>query len=151
MRPDVIVMAPPDFDEDASFGAAAEPFHVQAFVAELAVEALVVAVLPRLARIDQGGVDLRFGEPFQDRLTHELGSVVRAQEHRRAAHANQAGEYFDDARGADTARHVDRKALTRELVDDGEAFELLPIGAGVVDKIVGPYLIGTARRQRTRP
>ena len=39
MRPYVIVMAPPDFDEDSSFGAAAEPFHAQAFVAELAVEA----------------------------------------------------------------------------------------------------------------
>lgn len=51
MRPHVIVMAPPDFDEDTSFGAAAEPFHAQAFIAELAVEALVIAVLPRLAGI----------------------------------------------------------------------------------------------------
>ena len=75
MRPHVIVMAPPDFDEDARFGAAAKPFHAQALVAELAVEALVVAVLPRLAGIDQGGVDLRFGEPFQDRLAHELGPL----------------------------------------------------------------------------
>src|SRR6266508_653430 len=75
MRPDVIVMAPPDFDEDASFGAAAEPFHVQAFVAELAVEALVIAVLPRLAGIDQGGVDLRFGEPFQMALLTNSGPL----------------------------------------------------------------------------
>ena len=29
MRPHVIVMAPPDFNEDASFAAAAKPFHVQ--------------------------------------------------------------------------------------------------------------------------
>jgi hypothetical protein len=32
MWPHVIVMAPPDFDQDASFGTAAEPFHAQAFV-----------------------------------------------------------------------------------------------------------------------
>jgi len=39
MRSHFIVMASPDFDEDASFGAATKPFHAQAFVAELAVEA----------------------------------------------------------------------------------------------------------------
>ena len=44
MRPHVIVMAPPDFDEDAGFDAAAKPFHAQAFVAELAVEALDVRI-----------------------------------------------------------------------------------------------------------
>ena len=70
MRPHDIVMTPPDFDEDACFGAAAKPFHAQAFVTELAVEALVIAVLPRLAGIDQGGVDLCSGEPFQNSLAN---------------------------------------------------------------------------------
>ena len=58
MWPYSIVMPTPDFDQDARFDAVAKPFHVQALVAEFAVEALVVAVLPRLARIDQGSVDL---------------------------------------------------------------------------------------------
>ena len=35
----------------------ARPFERQALVAELAVEALVVAVLPGFVGIDQGGVD----------------------------------------------------------------------------------------------
>jgi len=150
MRPYVIVMAPPDFDEDSSFGAAAEPFHAQAFVAELAVEALVVAVLPRLAWIDQRGVDLRLGEPLQDRLAHELGAIVRAQERRRTVRADQSGEHVDHAGGADAARHVDGMALPRELVDDGQTFDLPPVGTGIVNEVVGPYLVRTPCGQWTR-
>ena len=41
MWPDSIVMWAPDFDEDARLNAVAKPFHAQALVAELAVEAFV--------------------------------------------------------------------------------------------------------------
>ena len=58
MWPHCIVMATPDFDEDESFAAAAEPLQVQALIAQLAVEALVGAVLPGFARIDEGGLDV---------------------------------------------------------------------------------------------
>ena len=97
MRPHVIVMASPDFDEYSSVSAAAEPLHAQAFIPELAVEALVGSVLPGLAGIDQRGVDLRFSEPFQNRFAHELRAVVGAPEQRRAARADQTREYVDDA------------------------------------------------------
>ena len=82
MRPHGIVMAPSDFDVDAGFGATAKSFHAQAFVTELAIEAVVIAVLPRLAGIDQGGVDLCSGEPFQNGLADELRAVVGEQKRR---------------------------------------------------------------------
>jgi hypothetical protein len=63
MRPHIIAMPTPDFDEHAGFGAATETLHAQALIAELAVEAFVGAVLPRFAGIDQGGVDLGLREP----------------------------------------------------------------------------------------
>ena len=80
MRPYVIVMTPPDFDEDACFGATAKPLHAQAFVAELAVEALIGAVLPRVSGIDQRSVDLRLGELLKDHLAHEFRAILRAQD-----------------------------------------------------------------------
>jgi len=151
MRSDFIVMPPPDFDEDTGFDPVAKPLHVQAFVAELAIEALVVAVLPRLTGVDQGGIDLSFSEPRQDSIANEFRTVVRTQEHRCPVHADQTGEHVNDAGGADTACDIDGEALAREFVDHGEAFDLLSVGAGVVNEIVGPHLIRTHRRQWTRP
>ena len=46
--------------------AAAEPLEARAFVAELAVEALVGAVLPGFARIDVRGVNPGIDEPFEN-------------------------------------------------------------------------------------
>lgn len=151
MRSHGIVMAAPDLDEDVGLGAAAEVFHAEALVAELAVEAFVVAVLPRLAGVDQRGVNLGFGEPLQDGVAHELGSVIRPQEGWRALRADQAAQDIDDAVGTDAASNVDGKTFARELIDDGKALELLPIGAGVVHKIVGPDLVRPASRQWARP
>jgi len=37
----------------------------------IAVEALVVGVLPRLARVDQGCADAGMGEPFEDRSAEQ--------------------------------------------------------------------------------
>jgi hypothetical protein len=109
MWPDIIAMAAVDFDEYARLSAIAKPFHVETFVAELAGEALIVAVLPRLAGFNQGGID-RGGEPFQE-----------------------------------------GQALARELVDDAQVFELLAVGAGIVNEILGLLLIGSLRRQWARP
>jgi hypothetical protein len=37
---------------------------------------------------------------------------------------------------ADRTSHIDEQALTREFIDQGQALELLPIGAGIKDKVV---------------
>ena len=56
-----IVMDAPGLDEDSCFAPRAEPLDTQALVAELAVKALVGAVLPRLARLveDDGDASMR--------------------------------------------------------------------------------------------
>src|SRR5206468_7847456 len=106
--------------------------------------------LPGFAWVDQGGVDLGVGEPQQDPVTNEFGAVVRTQEQRRTMYADQAGEHVNDAGGTDTTRHIDGEALAGEFVNHGETFELLAVGAGVVDEIVSPHLIRTGRWQWTR-
>lgn len=79
MRTDVVVVLTPGFDDDTGLGTAAKPLQRQALVAEFAIEALVVGILPWLARVDQRRLDVLLGEPLQNRVADELGSIVRAQ------------------------------------------------------------------------
>jgi hypothetical protein len=101
MRPHLVVVAPPGLDRHPCLGARAEPLQAQTLVPELAVEALVGAVLPGLAWVDVGGADARLGEPAQDRRADELRSVVRAQVCRRPALADQARARRGDSRAVE--------------------------------------------------
>jgi hypothetical protein len=57
VRPHVVVVPPPRFNDHLRLGARTKPFEAQALVAELAVEAFRDAILPRLARLDQCRAD----------------------------------------------------------------------------------------------
>ena len=50
--------------------------------------------------------------------------------------------------GSDAASDIYGMTLARELVDDGETFDLLPIGAGIVNEFVSPHLVGAFHWQR---
>src|SRR5690606_10797597 len=74
VRPDLVVVPSPLADHFASLRQRGEPVLVEALVAELAVEALDVAVLHRAARLDQQVFDavvLRPGDKDPD-LSMEL-------------------------------------------------------------------------------
>jgi hypothetical protein len=85
MRAHRVVVLAPGLDHDLRLRPRPEPFEAQALVAELAIEALVDAILPGLAGIDQRRRDALIDEPFQKRPRHELGAVVGAQGERRPA------------------------------------------------------------------
>ena len=53
------------------------PLEAQVFVAELAVEALVGAVLPGFAKIDVRGVNPGIDEPLENCAADELGTVMQ--------------------------------------------------------------------------
>src|SRR6516225_6288717 len=65
VRSHFVEMALPRFDDDLGLGSRAEPFEAEAFIAELAVETLGDAILPRLAWIDQCGADAFAHDPAQ--------------------------------------------------------------------------------------
>src|SRR6185312_4715481 len=111
----VVVLAP-RLDDDLGFASRTKPLDTQTLVAELAVEPFVGAVLPRHAMIDKRGLDARIGEPLQDGMAYELGTVVRPQVGRRSVYAHQARKHVDDAYRANAPGHVDREAFMRELV-----------------------------------
>ncbi|KVP43605.1 hypothetical protein WJ87_02645 [Burkholderia ubonensis] len=61
MGPDARCRKPPAFDDHLGLGQAAEPFTIQQFVTQLAVEALDEPVLPRTARCDEVLLEEAFG------------------------------------------------------------------------------------------
>ena len=115
MRPDLVVVLTPALDHDLRIDSIAKPLHRQALIAELAVEGLVRAVLPWLARIDERRFDVLAREPSQDRAGQELRAVVGSQVPRSSMPADEPGEYLDHAVAADTASDIDRQRLAREL------------------------------------
>ena len=79
MRTDLIVMAPPGFDDNLCLTPGPEPFQVQALVPELAIETLARAVLPRLAGIDQGCLDALIDHPLENRAGDKLGTIAHSE------------------------------------------------------------------------
>src|SRR6202040_3432718 len=90
MRTHLVVVPPPSFDDHLRLGTRTKPFEAQTLVAELAVEALRDAILPRLAGLDKCRADALRDDPRQQCLRHELGPVVATQKPRGAARAHQA-------------------------------------------------------------
>ncbi len=101
MRSNLIVVIPPVLNHDPGFDAIAEPFHGQAFIPELAVEAFVGPVLPWLTRINEDGFDLLFHRPFQQRRADKLRSIVGSDVTRCAMQADESPQYLNHSGAAD--------------------------------------------------
>jgi hypothetical protein len=72
-----VIALPPVLDDPPGVGQAAKPMDVQAFVAKFAIEALEVAVLHRLAWIDEIEGHMMVICPGIEYLASELGTVVQ--------------------------------------------------------------------------
>ena len=136
MWTDLVVVLPPGLDDRCCLPSGSEPFHAEALVAQLSVEALVGAVLPGFAGSDVGCLDAGAQHPTQDRGRHELRSVVRSEISRSASNADQSGQDVDHPAGSNASGDVDRQCLACPLVDDRQAFDLLPVGRGVEYEVV---------------
>ena len=76
MWPDMIVMMPPLLQNDLRFFEGIERLSVQALIPQPPVEALVITVLPRAARLDVESFDTQLGKPCLDRFRGKLRSIV---------------------------------------------------------------------------
>src|SRR6516162_8916833 len=89
--------------------------------------------------------------PGQQRLRHELLGPLSLRRNIGVPVYDEPGRHLDDARGANAAADIDGQSFLGELVRDGEALELLAVGAMIGHEVVGPDLVRTARRSRSRP
>ena len=124
---DGIVLAPPLLDQHGRLRQRVEDLPVQQLVPELAVEALVVAVLPRAARLDKEHLDAHAPQPQPHELRAELRSVVRPQILGRPVSDEQIGQHLEHVVRADLASHHDRQALPRVLVQHCQQLQRTPV------------------------
>src|SRR5215469_400891 len=147
MRPDGVVMAAPGFDQDLGLLQRREDFPAQKFVAQLAVEGLVVAVLPWTAGFDVKCPDADLTEPFTHRRRDELRSVVGTDVLRRSMLDEEIRECFEHVAAVQTPVDADGQARPAELVDDSEHAELLSVLSAVLDKVISPDVMAALRSQ----
>ena len=151
VRSNLVVMSTPSIDDHFRINPALEPLHRKTFVAELAVERLVGAVLPRLSRFAERRIDVLSRKPSQHRFRDELWPIIRSQHLGRTMNADQFGEHLDDAPRSDAARHIDGETLPSVLIDHRQALQLLAVGTGVKDEVVRPDPVLGRGRYRPRP
>ena len=92
-------------------------------------------------------IGLPNGAESLDNLFIARGSQVA----RRAVDADELREHLNHAAGSDPTRDVDRQAFAGPLVDDRQALERLPVGAGIEHEVVRPHVVLCGRRQRPGP
>src|SRR3954471_1645206 len=123
VRSDLVEVLSPRGFGSPSLGQRLEPVLVQALVAELAVEALDVAVLHRPAGLDQdvpNAVPLR---PRHEGAAGELRTVVGAHGRRVAAEPRRLIEQPRDVLARDSEVDRDLHAFVAEVVRNREAFD----------------------------
>ena len=92
----MVVALPPLLDHDACFLHGWEFFAVQAFVSELAVEALDVTILPRASRLDvrRAYID-RFKEPTHS-TCDEFRTIVASNELWNSSDREQVNQHVNE-------------------------------------------------------
>src|SRR5690606_22519284 len=137
-----VVVPPPGFDDDLGLGEAVEDLTVEQFVAELRVEALAVAVLPRASRFDECCLCADGYDPLPYSLGDELRAVVGTDMAGHTTQDEQVGQDVDDVGGVELAIDADRQRLMRELVDHVKHAVLPSVMSAVLDEVVGPDMVG---------
>ena len=95
-----------------------------------------MSVLPRRSGIDLGGVGAHFVTPVLGDLRNELGSVVLAQEERRAP--TLGARVVEDAQRAvrgERASRPTRQVLSSEVVLDVQDLDRSPVSGFVEDEV----------------
>src|SRR5690606_2644038 len=114
---------------------------VEQFVAELRVEALAVAVLPRASRFDERCLCADGYDPLPYSLGDELRAVVGTDMAGHTTQDEQVRQGVDDVGRVELAIDADCKAFPGELVDDVEHAESPAIVGPTLDEVIGPDMV----------
>jgi hypothetical protein len=137
----------PAFDDSFGLGEAVEDLAVEELVAKFGVEALAIAVLPRRAWLDEGRLRADRCDPLPHCFGDELGTIVRTNMPRHAAQDEEVRQDVNDIGGLELPVYPDRDAFAGKLVDHVQHAELPAIMGAILDKVVGPDMIGMLRSQ----
>jgi len=142
MRANRIVVAAPAFDDDLGFVQGVEDLAVEQLVAQARIKTFDEAVLPRAAGGDVGGLCADRGDPLPHRRGEELRPIIGPNVLGHAAQDEQIREEIDDVDRFEPTRHPNGQALMGELVDNIEQADFAPVMGTLLEKIVGPDMVG---------
>ena len=119
MRADGVVVTPPCLDQHLSLREAVEDLAVKKLVPKRAVEALVIAVLPRRAGRDVECLHADFPQPLLDRGRDELATIVRPDMRWWTSLDEEIGECCQHILMLELTRNDERQTFPAGLIDDG--------------------------------
>ena len=145
MRPFAVIFHPPTLDLPLRVGQVHEPTRIQALVPKPPVEALYVAILHRLARLDMNHRDALLFAPRQEVPAGELRPVVAAHRFRLAALGNDPLQHARYLLAADPRADLDRRTLPCVAVDDRQRPQSASAGQCIGNEIQRLLLVGPAQ------
>lgn len=134
-------MPSPLLDHDPRLRQRVEDLTVEQLVAQLAVEAFHIAVLPGTGLLDERRLGPDRGDPLAHRQGDELGTLIRADMIGDSTFEAELGQHLDDVDRAQTPGDADRQALPRELVQDAQHSVLPPVMGTILDEVVSPDVV----------
>lgn len=143
MRPALIVVDPPRFDQGLGVGDRFEPMNVQTFVPWGSVEALDESVVGWLAWPGEVDPDAMVISPQINQVPSELGAIVGKQIFWRASQTNETIENIENMFATKSRSDLNGQTFTTEYVDYGQRSELLSVAQLIVDEVEAPGLIRT--------
>ena len=150
--PFLVVVAAVILGQDAGFGDAEHEFPVKALIAQAAVEAFDVPVLPGAAWFDIERLDPAPGQPVAQDAGDELRAVVAADVLGRTPFGHQSFHHFDQIVGRELARHMQREAFPTVLVEEGQDAQPPAVVGAIGHEVPAPNVVEPLgpRRDRAR-
>src|SRR5438034_236915 len=145
MRTHLVVVLPPVFDHSLGLLQCVKDFTVEQFIAQLAIEAFAIAILPRASWLDVSGLGSDGSNPLSKSDGDKLRAVIGTNVCGNAARYEQIAERLDHIGCLQFPRDTYRQALSTELVDDAQHPECLSIMGTVRDEVIGPDMVGALR------
>src|SRR5690554_830786 len=146
----MVVLIEPSLDDFPGLSDRAEPPAVQTAIAENAVEALVVPILPWASRGDVVCLHALLCEPLPHGLCHELRAVITLEIRWRTKVGEKRFQFALHFGGRNRARHVDLEPDARVLVDHRQAAKTPTVRRLVGHEVVAPDVVripGLLRRR----
>lgn len=137
-----VIVLSPLFDDELGLLECVEDFAVEQVIAEARIEALAIPILSGRARCDVGGLGSRSADPVPNLLCNELWPVVGTDECWRPPQDAEIRQRIHHINGVQFPADPDRQRLPSELIDDVQCAIDPPIVSPVLDKVIGPNMIG---------
>ncbi len=147
VRADRVVVPPPGLDQHLGFGQAVEDFAVEQLVAQRAIEAFVVAVLPGRRGRDVKRLHANLGEPFLHRRRDKLAAVIGPDVCWRPARDEQFRQRRQNVLVTEPTRDHESQAFPAGLVEDRQDPELPAVMGAAFDEVIGPDMPRILRPQ----